>query len=163
MIVVADTSVLVNLCRIGQGNLFKDLFREVIVPPEVTGEFFRLAAAAPRFSGLKLPDGIREQSPKSLSRVVSAAPGLDVGEAAAFSLAVEIHADAVLPDERRGYEVAVQLGLHPIGVLGILLRTKSAGLLPELKPLMNALQRDANFWIAKSLFENVLRLAGEEP
>ena len=163
MIVVADTSVLVNLCRIGQGGLFKSLFGEVVIPPEVAAEFVRLIATASRFSGLKLPDGIREQSPKALSPVVRAAPGLDAGEASALSLAVEIHADAVLLDERRGYEVAIQLGLHPIGVLGILLRAKSAGLLPEMKPLINALQHDANFWISESLRKHVLQLAGEKP
>jgi uncharacterized protein len=44
--------------------------------------------------------------------------GLDLGEAAALTLAAEIHADAVLIDERRGHDVAVQLGLRTIGILG---------------------------------------------
>jgi predicted nucleic acid-binding protein len=111
VIVVADTSVLINLCRAGQGGLFRSLFHEVIIPPEVVKEFTRLAMTIPRFNGLKLPDGIREQSPRVLSPMVRMASGLDAGEAAALSLAVEIHADAVLLDERRGYEVAIQLGL----------------------------------------------------
>ncbi|MSU57929.1 MAG: DUF3368 domain-containing protein [Pedosphaera sp.] len=161
MIVVADTSVLINLCRVGQGGLFKSLFNEVIVPPEVTAEFVHLAASVPRFAGLALPAGIRVQSPAALSPVVRAAKGLDAGEAAALSLAVEIHADAVLVDERRGYEVALQLGLHAIGVLGILLRAKAAGILPQIKPAVDALQRDAGFWISQPLREQVLRLAGE--
>jgi predicted nucleic acid-binding protein len=163
VIVVADTSVLVNLCRVGQGGLFKSLFHEVVIPPEVAAEFAHLTNAIPRFAGLKLPDGIRQQSPKTLSPIVSAAAGLDTGEAAALSLAVEIRADAVLLDERRGYEVAVQLGLHPIGVLGILLRAKSAGLLPEIKPLIDELRHEANFWISESLRGNILQLAGEKP
>ena len=162
MIVVADTSVLVNLCRVGQGGLFKSLFREAIIPPEVAAEFTRLAKTIPRFAGLKLPEGIREQSPKILSPMVRVAPGLDAGEAAALSLAVEIHADAVLLDERRGYEVAIQLGLRPIGVLGILLRAKAAGFLPEIKPVIKMLRHDANFWISETLHEQVLRLAGED-
>jgi uncharacterized protein len=162
VIVVADTSVLVNLCRVGQGGLFKSLFREVIVPPEVAAEFSRLAMTIPRFAGLKLPEGIREQSPKILSPTVCAAEGLDAGEAAALSLAVEIHADAVLLDERRGYEVAIQLGLRPIGVLGILLRAKVAGFLPEIKPVIETLRGEANFWISEALRKQVLQLAGED-
>ena len=161
MIVVADTSILINLCRVGQGGLFKDLFHEVVIPPEVAAEFVHLAATVPRFAGLVLPDGIRRQSPVALSPVVRAAKGLDAGEAAALSLAVEIRADAVLVDERRGYEVALQLGLHAIGVLGILLRAKAEGILPQIKPVVDALRRDAGFWISDPLREQVLRLADE--
>jgi predicted nucleic acid-binding protein len=42
VIVVADTSVLINLCRVGQGGLFKSLFLEVAIPPEVAAEFVAL-------------------------------------------------------------------------------------------------------------------------
>lgn len=161
MIVVADTSVLINLCRVGQGGLFQQLFQEVVIPPEVAAEFVRLAGNNPRFTSLKLPKGIRQQSPTNLSSVVTAATGLDSGEAAALSLALEIHADAVLIDERRGYEVALQLGLRTIGILGILLRAKSAGFLPAVKPVLDALQRDAGFWLSESLRKQVLQAAGE--
>lgn len=161
MIVVADTSVIINLCRVGQSGLFRQLFQEVVIPPEVAAEFARLASGTPRFAGLRLPDGIRQQSPAALLPAVRAAAGLDSGEAAALSLAVEIHADAVLLDERRGHEVAVQLGLRTIGILGILLRAKSAGFLPAMKPVMDALQRDAGFWLSESLRKQVLKAAGE--
>jgi predicted nucleic acid-binding protein len=74
---------------------------------------------------------------------------------------VEIHADAVLIDERRGYEVAVQLGLRTIGILGILLRAKAAGFLPAVKPVLDALHRDAGFWLSESPRKQVLQAAGE--
>jgi predicted nucleic acid-binding protein len=161
VIVVADTSVLINLCRVGQGGLFKTLFHDVVIPPVVASEFKRLAAGLPRFAGVAMPAGIREQSPTVLSPVVSAAVGLDAGESAALSLAVEIHADAVLLDERRGYEVARTLGLPAIGALGILLRAKRAGIVPAIKPLVQALQQDAGFWISQPLLKEVLKQAGE--
>ena len=76
MIVVADTSVLINLCRVGQGGLFQNLFHDVVIPPEVAGEFARLAGGHPRFAGLKLPEGIRQQAPASLLPAVRAALGV---------------------------------------------------------------------------------------
>ncbi len=161
MIVVADTSVLINLCRVGQGSLLKALFHEVIIPPEVAMEFARLAIATPRFVGLTLPDGVRQQKPVALLLEVCAETGLDVGEAAALSLAVEIHADAILVDERRGHEIAVELGLRTIGILGILLRAKQEGILSAMKPIMDSLQHDAGFWISDSLCGQVSRLARE--
>ena len=163
MIVVADTSVLINLCRVGQGDLFQQLFHEVVIPPEVAGEFLRWAAETSRFAGLVLPIGIRQQSPRLAPPIVRAAKGLDAGEAAALSLAVEIHADAVLIDERRGHEIATQLGLRTIGILGILLRAKSVGQIPAVRPVLDALQRDAGFWLTTSVRTHVLRLAGELP
>lgn len=161
MIVVTDTSVLINLCRVGQGSLLKSLFQEVVIPPEVAAEFAQLVATVPRFGGLFLPDGIRQQSPLALLPAVRDAAGLDSGEAVALSLAVEIHADAVLMDERRGHEVARQLGLQTIGVLGVLLRAKAAKIIPAVKPLVDALRHDANFWISESVRAQVLRLACE--
>jgi predicted nucleic acid-binding protein len=95
VIVVADTSVLVNLCRVGQGELFGRLFGEVIVPPEVANEFVRLVSSVQKFTGLSLPIAVRQQAATSVPPLLQTATGLDPGEFAALALAVEIHADAV--------------------------------------------------------------------
>lgn len=55
MIVVADASVVLNLCCVRQGLLLSALFGRVLVPVEVAGEFRRLAGTDARFSGLALP------------------------------------------------------------------------------------------------------------
>jgi len=88
VIVVADTSVLINLCRVGQGELFGRLFGEVIIPPEVANEFARLISSAPRFAGLSLPVGIRQQAATTVPPLLQTATGLDPGEFAALALAV---------------------------------------------------------------------------
>jgi len=163
VIVVADTSVLINLCRVKQDGLLQLLFREVVIPPEVASEFARLVSNHPRFAGLTLPDGIRQQAPSSLLPQVGAASGIDLGEAAALSLAVEIQADAVLLDERRGHEIALQLGLRVMGIIGILIEAKAKGLLPSVRPVLDALQRDAGFWISEPLRQQICRLANETP
>lgn len=43
MIVVADTSVILNLCCVGQAHLLPALFHEVWIPDEVRIEFERLS------------------------------------------------------------------------------------------------------------------------
>ena len=72
MIVVADTSVLINLCCIRQGDLLVDLFEEVVIPPAVAEEFERLVAGTPRFTGLSLPAEIRQQAPAVVPETVRA-------------------------------------------------------------------------------------------
>jgi predicted nucleic acid-binding protein len=160
VIVVADTSVILNLCCVRQAELLPGLFREVFIPPEVASEFVRLAAELPRFMGLSLPPWVRQQPCSSIPAAL-AAEGLDEGETAALGLALEIRADAVLVDERRGHETARRLGLNAIGVLGILLRAKASGLVSQIGPVITDLRRDAEFWISAELHHEVLRLAGE--
>lgn len=110
--------------------------------------------------GLSLPAWVRQQ-PCSAIPAALAAEGLDEGETAALCLALEIRADAVLVDERRGHEIARRLGLNAIGVLGILLRAKASGLVSQIGPIIIALRRDAEFWISAELHHEVLHLAGE--
>ncbi|HKX61468.1 MAG TPA: hypothetical protein VJS65_06485 [Verrucomicrobiae bacterium] len=49
MIVVADTSVILNLCCVRREHLLASLFGRVLVPTEVASEFRRLAGADARF------------------------------------------------------------------------------------------------------------------
>ncbi|BAZ03855.1 DUF3368 domain-containing protein [Calothrix sp. NIES-3974] len=86
---------------------------------------------------------------------------LDIGEAEAIALAVEIQADQVLIDERRGRLIASRLNLPYTGILGVLVEAKSQGLILEVKPLLDALINEAGFWITESLYNNVLKLVYE--
>lgn len=160
MIVVSDTSVLIGLCRVGLDGLLTALFREVVIPPEVAQEFQELTRKDARFHALLLPSYIRLHTAATVPPALQAA-GLDRGETAALSLALEIHADAVLMDERRGVAVAGQFGIPVFGVVKILLRAKSAGLIGEVAPALLALQRDVGFWLSDSFRREVLKLAGE--
>jgi len=49
------------------------------------------------------------------------AAGLDKGESEAIVLSEEIHADSLLMDERKGRQVAKQMGITITGILGVLL------------------------------------------
>jgi len=160
VIVVADTSVILNLSCVRQAELLPRLFQDVIIPPEVAAEFQRLASQVPRFQNLALPSWLRQQSCSAVPDSLRA-EALDLGETAALALALEIRANAVLVDERRGYEVAKRLGLNPVGVISILLRAKMASILPQVSPVLDALRREAQFWISDEVRNQALRLAGE--
>jgi predicted nucleic acid-binding protein len=72
-----------------------------------------------------------------------------------------LHADYLLIDEMEGREAAAQEGLKTIGVLGVFIQAKSAGLIAQVRPLMEDLREKARFYIHSKLFEAVLRQAGE--
>ena len=161
MIVVADTSVLINLVLVSQAGLLRELFHEVLIPPAVRSEFSRLAASGGRFAGLDVPDWVQVSLPVTIGEALVRRVNLDQGEMEALALALAIHADAVLIDESTGRAAAVELGLTPIGVLGILVRAKRSGHLAAVAPVVDDLLTRAKFRAAPELVREVLRLAGE--
>lgn len=163
MIVVADTSVILNLCFLGQETLLPALFGTVYAPPEVESEFLRLAAVDIRFTGLAFPAFILRIDPKTTSHAWAHSPVLHGGEIAALSLALELHADLVLMDESEGRAAATALKLPTMGLLGILLQARQQSLIPSVTTLLDRLDHEARFWMAPSLRANILRIAGELP
>ncbi len=87
---------------------------------------------------------------------------MDAGEAEAIALAIEMQANLLLLDERRGRAIAKQLGLTVTGLLGILVVAKQQGHLVALKPVLHALITVAGFWIDERLYTWVLESVGEQ-
>jgi predicted nucleic acid-binding protein len=161
VIVIADTSVILNLCCVQQQELLPALFQQVLIPSAVRLEFERAAGVYPRFTGLTLPTWIREQSPQTIPETLRLALHLDAGEIAAIALALETAADAVLIDETEGRRAARQLGVATIGVAGILVRARKSGLLTAIGPVFDQLEQKANFWLAPEIRAEALRAADE--
>ena len=98
---------------------------------------------------------------EDLSDVARLQVFLDAGESKAIVLAKELHADFLLIDEKDGRNAATDEGLKVIGVLGVLIRAKSAGLVPKVRPLLENLRTKAQFRIHEQLFYQVLQHVGE--
>jgi predicted nucleic acid-binding protein len=161
MIVIADTSVILNLGCVRHEHLLQQLFKRVLIPAQVADEFIRLSKAEARFSGLVLPAWIEILPvPSSFPDEVIQAH-LDIGESAAIALCLSQHADALLIDESLGRQVAAKLGVRTIGILGVLIESRRKQLIPRVKTVLDSLEIEAGFWIAPHLRNRVLQLAGE--
>ena len=161
MIVVADTSVILNLCCVRHEHLLPALFREVCIPDQVRSEFERLSRQQPRFHGLHVPGWLRVMAVDVIPPSIAAMPNLHVGETAALTLAMQLQAQAVLMDESAGRKAAHLLGMQPIGVLGVLIQAKRSGLLAAIRPVLADLENHAGFWLAPTLVEATLKKLGE--
>lgn len=161
MVVVADTSVLLNLCRVQLDWLLPKLFGDVWIPPAVNHEFKRLAVAHGRFQGLALPSWVRLSDPVNIPPEVTACPNIDPGEAEALALALQLHADYVLVDDQAARRAAAVLHQRFTGIGGILLRAKVQGLLASIAPCLAQLQTEGGFFISPSFRDELLRIAGE--
>jgi predicted nucleic acid-binding protein len=159
MIVVSDTSSISNLLIIGEVHLLKLLFSTVVVPDAVYSELCRVPEHKNELQSLKW---IERHNVTSIDLFEKLRDELDEGESQAIALAVELRADLLLIDEALGREVAESLGLAITGILGVLIRAKDAGYIPEVRPLIDRLIEDADFWIGESTINTALRLAGEK-
>lgn len=79
---------------------------------------------------------------------------LGIGERAAIALALSIHADLVLIDERRGTQVAIENGLEVSGTLGVLQRAARKGLL-NLAEAFDSLKK-TNFRYRQEIMNGLL-------
>ena len=160
MIVVTDTSVVLNLCLLELEEVLSALFSVVQAPLAVKDEFVHLVNADPRFAGLTFPSFIILRSFSVIHPLLST-PRLHRGECEVLSLAAEIQASRVLMDERAGRAAASKLGLQCIGLLGILIEARRRNLIPAIAPQLDRLQNEARFWFSPTLRLQVLQLAGE--
>jgi len=160
IIVVSDTSPILALHHLGLVSILGTLFAKVVVPPAVERE---LASPRPKVGNVDIADFdfIEVAAPHDADRLKRFLRSLDIGESEALALALEIGAQAILIDEVAGRAAATECGVLPIGTLGILLRAKARGLVREVRPLVDWLTSEIDFFVSDELKRIVLDRAGE--
>lgn len=161
MIVVSNTSPITNLAAIGQLSLLQQLYIIILIPEAVFRELVNVSSPVPGTHEVQTLAWIQTRTVVNRELVTSLGQELDPGEAEAIALALELHADLLLLDERRGYQVASRLNLRVQGVLGVLLAAKSRGLISSVKPILDEMIDRAGFWVSQSVYTRFLEQAGE--
>lgn len=163
MIVVSDASPIISLSAVGRLDLLAQLYERVIVPTSVHEEITAAEPDRPGVKELRAAEWLSMVLPKDRVLVRALEGELDGGEAEAIALAIEVGADLLIVDERRGREVARRMGVKVIGVLGILIEAKTRRLLPAVEPILEALLTKSGFRISQSLYRRVLEASDEAP
>lgn len=154
MIVVSDTSPLTALLTVGQSEILARLFGEVVIPQAVETELRR--------SHSTLPNWLRVRLLSDGAKADRYAQTVDRGEAEAIALAEELHADHLLIDERKGRRLAQHQGVPVVGLLGVVLMAKRAGLIASARILLNRLDQEAGVYWTDDLKETALKTVGEQ-
>ena len=163
MIVLSDTSPINYLVLTGHIDVLPALFGQVVIPAAVLAELRHPGTpdVVQRWVA-DPPDWLLIRTPA----VVDPHIRLGQGEAAAISLAVEMHATLLLIDDRRGRREAEARGLLVAGTLNVLEAAAKRNLL-DLPTAIDRL-RGTNFHIAEQIIQQALeanarRKADAEP
>ena len=157
--IIGDSGPLIALAIIDQLALLPRLYRRVVVPRAVWEEVTLHGAGLPgamevsRVTWLE----IDEPSPATLAPLSIL---VDAGEAQAIALAMTTPHSILLLDDAQARRVAERFGLDRIGTLGILRKAKKAGLLTEIRPLVERLQA-GGIYMRQALVDAVLGDVGE--
>ena len=148
-VVVADASPVIALLAIGQLDLLRQLFGEILVTPEVRTEIHG-----------ELPLWVSVMQPGPVLATDHYGVKLDAGESSAIYYSENNHVDLVLMDERKGRSVCGRLNIPVLGTVGVIQDAKRAGIIPLARPLINALVADGLF-LSQIVVDRALAEVGE--
>lgn len=162
MIIISDTSPITNLAAVQLLEILHQLYGQVIIPQAVYDEIVNVGYLVPGTVEIQTSSWIKTQSVTDYQKVLELQNDLDIGEAEAIILALELNAELLLLDERRGRKVAKNLGIKQItGLLGVLLEAKQKGLISKIKPVIDQLIINHNFPVSDNLYLKVIEFADE--
>ena len=159
MLVVSNTSPLCYLVAVGCDELLAKLFDEILIPPGVAQELAdpgapfvvqRWVAQPPAWLRI-----VRLQSLPDKELISN----LDGGECEAIQLSMELKADFLIMDERKGRSIAQARGIPFLGALGILGTSYQRALIDQPLKILDEM-RQHGFRISIDLltgFEILLR------
>ena len=158
MLIVSNTSPILNLAIIDRLSLIREQFTTITIPNCVLEEL-RIGENLPGskniLDALELKWlQVEEVQDSAILRILKRE--LDAGEAEAIALALETGAQRVLLDESEARRIAKDLGLKVTGVLGILLRACRQNRVPSLRSEMERLREKAGFYISDLLFNDLI-------
>jgi uncharacterized protein len=161
MIVVSNTSPILNLATINQLDVLHQLYDTILIPPAVYDEIVVAGAGKPGSRQVRAATWIHVHPIINSASVSQLQDHLDSGESEAIVLADEQQADLLLIDEYKGRKIAAQYGVVYTGLLGLLVVAKHHNVVPAVKPLMDDLVQIAGFWISRQLYQRILHEVGE--
>lgn len=161
MVVVADTSPLTALLHLNLIEILPELYGRVYIPHAVAGELNTLVGFGYDISFLNQSENfiVSEAGDRFIDEDWYTV--LDLGEAEAIALAIELKAELLLIDEKLGKQLAEKKQIVCKGVIGILIEAKLKGLVKEIKPLLNELRSGLKFRLSASIVNLALEKAGE--
>jgi hypothetical protein len=158
--VVADSSPLVILAKLGCFDLLNKLFRRLDISAEVYHEVVVAGAGLPGATEVANAKWVEVRNLQNQADLLAAQQNyaLGVGELSTILLGKELHANAVLLDDYKARKLATAKGLQVRGSVGLLETFYLRGYLTDLRAAFRQLLTDS--YIDQRLLDRRLRALG---
>ncbi len=147
--IISDASCFIVLQNIGELDLLRKVYGEVLTTEIVVGEF-----------GEDLPEWVKVEAPKDKINQTLLELQVDKGEASAIALVLETKDATIILDDQKARRVAERLSLEVTGTLGVIIKAKKKGIISAIKPFLEKLSA-TNFRLTKAIEEEALKQANE--
>lgn len=158
MKVVSNTSPLILLFETNYEYILNELFGQIIIPSQVYNEIIYPNKNDRVSQELKNCNWIDIKNIELQHEIMNW--DLGIGETSTLSFAFQNKEYTALLDDGLGRKCANILNIDTIGTGGILIQAKREGIIKEVKTPLELI-RKAGLWISDSIFELLLRKAGE--
>jgi len=148
-IVITDTSCFILLDKIEALFILNALYSNIVTTPQIATEF-----------GKTLPPWITIKPVSDQNLLKKYSEKVDIGEASAIALAMEISNPLLIIDDLKGRKLASQLMLNYTGTLGIMILARQKGVINSLRKYFERI-RKTDFRISPVLLEKILEDLGE--
>jgi predicted nucleic acid-binding protein len=158
--VVADSSPLVILAKLGCFDLLNKLFRRLDISAEVYHEVVVAGAGLPGATEVANAKWVEVRNLQNQADLLAAQQNyaLGVGELSTILLGKELHANAVLLDDYKARKLATAEGLQVRGSVGLLETFYLRGYLTDLRATFRQLLTDS--YVDQRLLDRRLRALG---
>jgi predicted nucleic acid-binding protein len=156
---VINASPVILLAKAGLIQRVPLLIETLVIPEPVVTEILNYSekdAAAAWLEG----EGKQFVRPPIAESRRLLSSGIGLGERAVISFAIANPGFVAVLDDLEARAVAQRLGVKTAGTVGVILRLKKAGLIPEAKEYLQRLRKIGGY-MSDDLFREALRQAGE--
>ncbi|HRG48575.1 MAG TPA: DUF3368 domain-containing protein [Leptospiraceae bacterium] len=160
MKIISNTSPLIALAKINRLYLLPEIFSEITIPKIVEKELLAKMGEEGELLETALQSYIQVvKNPTIDKELMTKISHLDKGEQNAITLAL-LENKNLLIDEKLGRKVALDMEVNVLGFFTVLLQAKNLKILSSVRNDLDLL-RNKNYWIANSLYAQMLELADE--
>ena len=128
--IISDTSCFIILTNIGELELLRKVYGQIVTTPEIVAEF-----------GEPLPEWVEIAEVKDKYRQTILELQIDKGESSAIALALETPDSVVILDDYKARRIAERLGITFTGTIGVIIKAKLNGIIPSIKPIIEKIKQ----------------------